>query len=105
MIDNRKKQNGSDELTPEQQELIRLLRQKAEDTPVPMALQPGMILQRLPDSPKRKLFPRLRIPSLKTVSGAVAVLGACAAVLLTGQSGIRQYLNGSLSVSDRKSVV
>ena len=99
MIDNRKKQNGSDELTPEQQELIRLLRQKAEDTPVPMALQPDMILQRLPDSPKRKLFPRLRIPSLKTISGAVAVLGACAAVLLTGQSGIRQYLNGSLSVS------
>lgn len=89
------------ELTEQQQEFIRLLREKAEDTPVPMALQPEMILQRLPDAPPQKVGKRfkIRIPSWKTMSGVAVALGACVAVLLTGRQPVEQYLNGDLPVT------
>ena len=53
------------ELTEQQQEFIRLLREKAEDTPVPMALQPEMILQRLPDAPPQKVGKTVQNPYSK----------------------------------------
>ena len=82
------------ELTPEQQEFIRLLREKAEDTPVPMALQPEMMMARLPDKPGLWQRLRLKVPSRRAISGMAAVMAACVAVLLTGKEPIRQYLNG-----------
>ena len=64
-----KKEKDQQQLTIQQQEFIRLLREKAKDTPVPMALEPEMILQRLPDTPPKKaILPfRIRIPSWKTM--------------------------------------
>ena len=93
------------DLNMEQQEFIRLLREKAKDTPVPMALQPEMILQRLPDTPPKKaLLPfRIRIPSWKTMSGMAVALGACVAILLTGRQPVEQYLNGDLPVTSQPS--
>ena len=93
------------ELTEQQQEFIRLLREKAEDTPVPMALQPEMILQRLPDTPPAKagIRFRLRIPSWKTMSGMAVALGACVAILLTGRQPVEQYLNSELPVASEPS--
>ncbi len=99
--DEKKNHKKIDELTPEQQELILLLRQKSENTPIPMALQPEMMMQRLPDTPRRA-FPRLRVPSLRTISGVAAALGACAAILL-GRGNIQQYLNSGLSVESSPS--
>mgnify|MGYP001085620393 CR=1 FL=1 len=55
------------ELSAEDQAFIRLLREQAEDTPVPMALQPEMILARLPDKPAKRRFSWLRIPSIRQV--------------------------------------
>lgn len=83
------------ELTEEQQEFIRLLREKAADTPVPMALQPEMIMARLPEKPTFWQKLRLRIPSWKMVSGMAAVMAAFVAVLMTGRQPIQQYLNGN----------
>ncbi len=93
------------ELTEQQQEFIRLLREKAEDTPVPMALQPEMILQRLPDTPPAKagIRFRLRIPTWKTMSGMAVALGACVAILLTGRQPVEQYLNSDLPVASEPS--
>lgn len=83
------------ELSEEQQELIRLLRRKAEDTPIPMALQPEMMMARLPEKPSLRQRLRLKIPTWKTISGMAAVMAACVAVLLTGKGSVQQYLNGS----------
>lgn len=80
------------ELTEEQQEFIRLLREKAADTPIPMALQPEMMMARLPEKPTLWQRLRLRIPSWKTVSGMAAVMAAFVAVLMTGREPIQEYL-------------
>ena len=40
---------GRNELSAEDQAFIRLLREKAEEIPAPMALQPEMMMARLPD--------------------------------------------------------
>ena len=82
------------DLSADQQEFIRRLREMAEDTPVPMALQPDMILARLSDKPKKLgLLERLRIPQ-KAITGMAAVMAAFVAVLMTGREPIKQYLNG-----------
>ncbi len=83
-----------DELTEDQQEFIRLLREKAADTPVPMALQPEMMMARLPEKPSLWQRLRLKVPSWKTVSGMTVVMAAFVAVLMTGREPIQQYLNG-----------
>lgn len=102
-----KKEKDQQQLTIQQQEFIRLLREKAKDTPVPMALEPEMILQRLPDTPPKKaILPfRIRIPSWKTMSGMAVALGACVAILLTGRQPVEQYLNGDLPVTSQPSEI
>ena len=93
------------ELTPEQQEFIRLLREKAEDTPIPMALEPEMMMARLPDKPTLWQRLRLKVPSRKTISGMAVVMAACVAVLLTGKEPVKQYLNGGgLAVTEPEQV-
>lgn len=86
------------ELSAEDQAFIRLLREQAEDTPVPMALQPEMIMARLPDKPVKRRFSWLRIPSIRTVSRAAVVLGAFVAVLAAVNRPVRQYLENGLTV-------
>ena len=49
-----KKEKPGAQMTPEQQEFIRLLRQKAEGTPIPMAVEPAMITARLAEKSKKK---------------------------------------------------
>lgn len=83
------------ELTEEQQELIRLLREKAADTPVPMALQPEMMMARLPEKQSLWQKLRLKIASWKMIPGMAAVMAAFVAVLMTGREPIQQYLNGN----------
>lgn len=86
------------ELSAEDQAFIRLLREQAEDTPVPMALQPEMIMARLPDKPAKRRFSWLRIPSIRTVSRVAVVLGAFVAVLAAVNRPIRQYLENGLTI-------
>lgn len=91
-------------LSPEDQAFIRLLREKAEDTPIPMALQPEMVMARLPDKPARRRPNWLRVPPVKAVSRAAAVLGAFVFVLAAVNRPLRQYLEGDLPVADTPSI-
>ena len=95
---------GLDGLSAEDQAFIRLLREKTEDTPVPMALQPEMIMARLPEKPGKKKTGWLRIPSIRTVSKIAVVLGAFVAVLAAVNRPLRQYLEGSVPVDPSSSV-
>lgn len=76
-----KKEKPGAQMTPEQQEFIRLLRQKAEGTPIPMAVEPAMITARLAEKSKKKT------PWLKVVSPAALALTACFVLILTGRNG------------------
>ena len=76
MTDKKKK---TEELTSEQQAFIRLLRQKAEDTPIPMSVEPAMMMARLQE--------KKRIPWLKVLSPMALALTACFVLVLAGRSG------------------
>ena len=95
---------GPDGLSAEDQAFIRLLREKAEDTPVPMALQPEMMMARLPDQPGKRRPQWLRVPSVRTVSRAAAVLGAFVAVLAAVSGPVRQYLESDIPMEPSSGV-
>ena len=91
-------------LSPEDQAFIRLLREKAEDTPVPMALQPEMVMARLPDKPAKRRPNWLRVPPVKAVSRAAVVLGAFVFVLAAVNRPVRQYLEGDIPIDPSSGV-
>lgn len=95
---------GRNELSAEDQAFIRLLREKAEDTPVPMALQPEMMMARLPEKPGKRRPQWLRVPSVRTVSRAAAVLGAFVAVLAAVSGPVRQYLENDIPMEPSSGV-
>lgn len=64
-------------LTGEQLEFMEMLRREAEDVPVPLALEPDMIKQRLPSKQKT--------PAWKVLSPIMAAAVACFAVIVVGQ--------------------
>lgn len=70
------------DLDPEQEDFIRLLREKAEDTPVPMALEPSMMMARLEAQTAKK-----KTSWLKVLSPVAMAVTACFAVVLAGRSG------------------
>ncbi|MDD6032589.1 MAG: beta-propeller domain-containing protein [Oscillospiraceae bacterium] len=76
MTDKKKK---AEELTSEQEAFIRLLRQKAEDTPIPMSVEPAMMMARLQE--------KKRVPWLKVLSPMALALTACFVLVLAGRSG------------------
>ena len=91
-------------LSPEDQAFIRLLREKAEDTPIPMALQPEMVMARLPDKPAKRRPNWLRVPPVKAVSRAAVVLGAFVFVLAAVNRPVRQYLEGDIPIDPSSGV-
>ena len=95
---------GPDGLSAEDQAFIRLLREKAEDTPVPMALQPEMMMARLPDQPGKRRPQWLRVPSVRAVSRAAVVLGAFVAVLAAVSGPVRQYLESDIPMEPSSGV-
>lgn len=70
------------EMDPGQEDFIRLLREKAEDTPVPMALEPSMMMARLEARTAKK-----KMSWLKVLSPAAMAVAACFALVLAGRSG------------------
>ncbi|MBQ4051616.1 MAG: beta-propeller domain-containing protein, partial [Oscillospiraceae bacterium] len=64
------------------EDFIRLLREKAEDTPVPMALEPSMMMARLEAQAAKK-----KTSWLKVLSPVAMAVTACFAVVLAGRSG------------------
>lgn len=70
------------DMTPEQEEFIRLLRDKAEDTPIPMAMEPSMMMARLETKAAKK-----KTPWLKVLSPVALAVTACFVMVLAGRSG------------------
>ncbi|MBC8560863.1 beta-propeller domain-containing protein [Fumia xinanensis] len=64
-------------LSGEQLEFMEMLRREAEDVPVPLALEPNMIKQRLPSKQKT--------PAWKVLSPIMAAAVACFAIIVVGQ--------------------
>lgn len=92
-----KKEKPEAQMTSEQQEFIRLLRQQAEGTPIPMSVEPAMITARLAEKTKKK------IPWLKVVSPAALALTACFVLIMTGRNG--NLMGGHIDVTSKDSSV
>ncbi len=67
-------------LTGEQLEFMEMLRREAEDIPVPLALEPDMMKQRLPSKQKT--------PAWKVLSPIMAAAVACFALVVVGQQNL-----------------
>ena len=65
-------------------EFVALLREKADNTPIPLSLEPDFILSRLPGKKSPTLWER--------VSPWALTAAACIALVVTGNSGINEYL-------------
>lgn len=91
----KKEEIKRDQLTPEQEEFIRLLRQQSENTPIPMSVEPSMMMSRLQ--------PKKRVPWIKIISPVALAVTACFVMVLAGRSG--DILNPTLPIaSDPASV-
>lgn len=85
-----REQNGMS--SREEQEFIRLLREKAADTPIPMAMEPEMMMARLE--------PRRRFSWVKVLSPVALAVTACFALVLAGRDWIQQPLNASIPATE-----